>query len=72
LGYFEQHASAALRRPAVQASIRHTIVDGAGHAFFSPSAQQTLQTLLNEFVTAPVERLSLLTTGVWRLPTCVN
>jgi alpha-beta hydrolase superfamily lysophospholipase len=56
LGYFEQHATAALRRPAVQAFLRHTIVDGAGHAFFSRSAQETLRTLLNEFVSSAGDR----------------
>jgi alpha/beta superfamily hydrolase len=57
LGYFEQHAGAALRMSAVQASIRHIVVDGTGHAFFSRQAQQTLRTLLDAFVAGATDQL---------------
>jgi hypothetical protein len=50
LAYFQAHATPAVRRANVRRYIRHVVVERAGHAFRPLKAQQTLRTLLIDFV----------------------
>jgi alpha/beta superfamily hydrolase len=50
LGYFDAHAAAALRRPAVRGLVSRIVVEGAGHTFRPRAAQRQLRALLDEFV----------------------
>lgn len=50
LTYFEQHARPALRHKAIREHIKHMIVEGAGHSFSPPEAQQALQDILAAFI----------------------
>jgi alpha-beta hydrolase superfamily lysophospholipase len=50
LEYFQLHAGAALRLRRVRQHIRFVVVDGAGHTFTPPAAQQALRQLLIDFV----------------------
>jgi alpha-beta hydrolase superfamily lysophospholipase len=49
LHYFQIHGRPLLRRRQARKRIRHVIVDGAGHTFSPPSAQNTLRELLLDF-----------------------
>jgi alpha-beta hydrolase superfamily lysophospholipase len=49
LEYFRIQGEPALRRRHVRNRIRHIVVDGAGHTFSPPAAQQSLREVLIDF-----------------------
>jgi alpha-beta hydrolase superfamily lysophospholipase len=49
LEYFRIQGEPALRRRHVRKRIRHIVVDGAGHTFSPPAAQQSLREVLIDF-----------------------
>jgi dienelactone hydrolase len=50
LRYFQLHAAQVLRRPCVRDLVHHVVVEGAGHSFRPLAAQETLRTLMIDFV----------------------
>jgi hypothetical protein len=49
LDYFQIHGRPILRRRQARQRIRHVVVDGAGHTFSPPSAQDALREILLDF-----------------------